>query len=96
MLTVAFAERLKPFGISVNACHPGNVSSTLSNDLGFGGYEPPDEGARTPVWLVAEPVGQQRTGKYFDDLREVRCRFGEDKAGGEALYQACRRYSNEV
>jgi NAD(P)-dependent dehydrogenase (short-subunit alcohol dehydrogenase family) len=95
MLTVAFAERLQPYGVSVNACHPGSVNSALSNNLGFGGYESPDEGAKTPVWLATNPSGQQQTGKYFVDLREVRCRFGEDTAGVEALYQACLRYSDE-
>jgi NAD(P)-dependent dehydrogenase (short-subunit alcohol dehydrogenase family) len=93
MLTVAFAERLEPDGISVNTCHPGDVNSRLSNDLGFGGHESPDEGARTPAWLATHPSGQQQTGKYFEQMREVRCRFGEDKAGVEALYQACLGYS---
>jgi len=44
MLTVAFAERLAEHRISVNACHPGDVNSNLSNDLGFGGHESPGEG----------------------------------------------------
>ena len=39
MLTVAFAARLKPYGVTVNACHPGDVNSRLSNDLGFGGSD---------------------------------------------------------
>jgi NAD(P)-dependent dehydrogenase (short-subunit alcohol dehydrogenase family) len=92
MLTVAQAERLKADGVTVNVCHPGGVNSALSNNLGFGGSESPDEGARTPVWLATEPIGQQQTGKYFAGLHEVRCRFGEDKAGVAALYQACLRY----
>jgi NAD(P)-dependent dehydrogenase (short-subunit alcohol dehydrogenase family) len=96
MLTVALAEKLKSQGIAVNACHPGSVNSTLSNNLGFGGSESAEEGARTPLWLATEPVGQQQTGKYFDDLREVRCRFGQDKAGVVALYQACLRYVKAV
>lgn len=95
MLTVAWAERLQPYGIAVNACHPGDVNSALSNSLGFGGSQSPDEGARTPVWLATEPSGQQQTGKYFADRHEVRCHFGEDKAAVEALYQACLRYSTE-
>jgi len=45
MLTAAFAERLSPFGVQVNACHPGDVNSRLSSDLGFGGHETPDQGA---------------------------------------------------
>jgi NAD(P)-dependent dehydrogenase (short-subunit alcohol dehydrogenase family) len=92
MLTVAFATRLAPYGITVNACHPGDVNSRLSNDLGFGGQTSPDEGADTPVWLATDPMGQHETGKYFDQRRAVRCRFGEDMAAVEALYEACRAY----
>jgi NAD(P)-dependent dehydrogenase (short-subunit alcohol dehydrogenase family) len=95
MLTVALAGRLKPFDVSLNACHPGDVNSGLSNNLGFAGHELPDEGARTPVWLATSPLGQQVTGKYFEHRREVRCSFGADTAAVEALYQACRRYSHD-
>jgi retinol dehydrogenase-13 len=93
MLTVALAEQLKPFDIAVNACHPGDVNSTLSNNLGFGGHDSPDAGAATPVWLATDPVGQQETGKYFERKRQVKDRFGEDKAAVKALYQACQRYA---
>ncbi len=93
MLTVAFATRLRPYGITVNACHPGDVNSRLSNDLGFGGHATPDEGADTPVWLATDPVGQHETGKYFEQRRETRCRFGEDTATVEALYTACLMYA---
>ncbi len=93
MLTVAFAARLKPHGITVNVCLSGDVNSRLSNDLGFGGYATPDEGARTPVWLATSPVGQSETGKYFEQMREVRCRFGEDLAAVEGLYEACLSYA---
>ena len=93
MLTVAFATRLKPYGITVNACHPGDVNSRLSNDLGFGGQTTPDEGADTPVWLATDPMGQRETGKYFEQRRGTRCRFGEDTAAVEALYTACLTYT---
>ena len=93
MLTAAFAERLRPHGVTVNACHPGDVNSHLSNDLGFGGSTSPDDGADTPVWLATDPVGQQVTGQYFEQRRAVRCRFGEDTAAVEALYAACLAYS---
>jgi retinol dehydrogenase-13 len=92
MLTVAFAERLKPFNIAVNSCHPGDVNSTLSNNLGFGGNTPPDEGARTPAWLATSPMGQQETGKYFAHRRQETCRFGQEKEAVEALYQICETY----
>jgi NAD(P)-dependent dehydrogenase (short-subunit alcohol dehydrogenase family) len=94
MLTVAFAARLKQYGVTVNACHPGDVNSRLSNDLGFGGHTTPDEGAETPVWLATAPVGQRETGKYFEQRRETRCHFGEDTAAVEALYEACLSYDN--
>ena len=94
MLTAAFAERLKSRGISVNACHPGDVSSRLSNNLGFGGHESPEEGADTPVWLAKESVGQVETGKYFEQRNTVKDRFSQDRAAVEALYQACLAYDN--
>lgn len=92
MLTVAFAERLKPYNISVNACHPGDVNSRLSNDLGFGGHESPDEGAATPVWLATHPLGAERTGKYFEHGQEQTCPFGRNRVAVEALYERCLRY----
>jgi retinol dehydrogenase-13 len=93
MLTVAFAERLKPFGVTVNACHPGDVRSALSGNLGFGGTQTPDEGAQTPVWLALEPAGGKQTGRYFERRKAVHCPFGAHRVSVEALYEACRRYS---
>lgn len=94
MLTVAFAERLESYGVSVNACHPGNVNSTLSRNLGFGGSQTPAEGARTPIWLAVSPVGRKVTGKYFDRMQEVSCAFAGDRKAIEELYKACLRFSN--
>ena len=89
MLTAAFAERLAGAGISVNACHPGDVHSTLSHDLGFGGHETPAQGASTPVWLATEDIGAEATGKYFEHRRQVPCRFALDRAAVEVLFRAC-------
>jgi NAD(P)-dependent dehydrogenase (short-subunit alcohol dehydrogenase family) len=89
MLTVAFADRLKDAGVTVNACHPGDVASTLSRSLGFGGHETPDQAAITPVWLATEAIGSMATGHYFEGQREVRCPFGADREAVEALYRAC-------
>jgi NAD(P)-dependent dehydrogenase (short-subunit alcohol dehydrogenase family) len=98
MLSVAFAGRLKPHGITVNACHPGDVNSKLSNDLGFGGHETPEQGADTPAWLALSAIGGSETGRYFEGRRAVRDRFVEDhiaddrEAVGE-LYNICMQYS---
>lgn len=91
MLTVAYAKRFADDGITVNACHPGDVRSQLSRDLGFGGHESPEQGAQTPVWLATQPIGGEVTGKYFEGMREAACRFGSDAAGVEAVYAAVRR-----
>lgn len=92
MLTVAFAKRLKPLGISVNACHPGDVKSRLSNDLGFGGHESPDQGARTPVWLALDVEGGRYSGRYFQYQRVTKCAFSEDEDAIESLFAACQSY----
>jgi NAD(P)-dependent dehydrogenase (short-subunit alcohol dehydrogenase family) len=93
MLTVAFAQRLREYGVTVNACHPGDVNSSLSNDLGFGGHESPREGARTPAWLAIDAIGQRESGKYFEHMQMRRCQFGEDSVMVDALYQACMAYN---
>jgi retinol dehydrogenase-13 len=92
MLTVAFANRLKGKGIRVNACHPGDVRSTLASNLGYGGHETPDQGAETPVWLATSPDLEGVTGKYFEHLRESYCNFGNDMAMTEKLFQICDSY----
>jgi len=92
MLVAAWAEQLKNEEVTVNGCHPGDVNSQLSNNLGFGGSQSPDQGAETPVWLATEAVGGQVTGKYFEHLRESRCRFGEDRKAVDALFSICQEY----
>lgn len=92
MLTAAFAERLAPLGITINACHPGDVPSRLAASLGFGGHETPDQGADTPAWLATGLVGGEVTGRYFEHRREKRCPFAGDHAAVAALYDACAAY----
>jgi len=92
MLTVAFAERLADKGITVNACHPGDVRSTLASNLGYGGHETPDQGAATPVWLATDPQFENITGKYFEHKQESFCRFGKNRQAVEQLYKICDGY----
>lgn len=92
MLSVAFAERLKPKGITVNVCHPGDVQSTLASNLGYGGHETPEQGAATPVWLATSDEVEGITGKYFEHLRESSCSFSRDKEKVEKLFQICDAY----
>lgn len=92
MLTVAFSQKLAPFGITVNACHPGDVNSALSNSMGFGGHETPDQGADTPVWLAISPEVEGITGKYFEHRKQQICSFSWDKEKIERLFEICNRY----
>jgi NAD(P)-dependent dehydrogenase (short-subunit alcohol dehydrogenase family) len=92
MLSAAFAARLAPSTISVNSCHPGDVSSKLSKSLGFGGHETAEDAAETPLWLALDDVGRQVSGRYFEHMRETPCRFSGDHDAVEALYRACERF----
>lgn len=89
MLTVAFAEKLAALGITVNSCHPGDVNSKLSNNLGYHGGMSPDQGAATPVWLATDPSVEKITGKFFAQKKEQWCEFSHDKNSIERLFRIC-------
>lgn len=91
MLTVAFAELFAKDGICVNSCHPGDVNSKLSNNLGFGGHQSPEEAATTAVWLAKNNL-ERFSGKYFENKKEVRCGFSQNKKAIEDLYRLCLTY----
>lgn len=92
MLTVAFAERLKEKNITVNACHPGDVRSTLASNLGFGGHETPEQGAATPVFLATSSKVDGVTGRYFEHGQESVCMFSKETDRVEKLYKLCEAY----
>ena len=92
MLSAAFAERLRDKNISVLACHPGDVRSKLSSDLGHGGWESPEQGADTPLWCATAPELKGVTGKYYEHRSENKCRFAEDKNAVEKLVSICEKY----
>ncbi len=93
MLSAAFAERLAESHITVNACHPGDVRSTLSSNLGFGGHESPAQAADTPAWLATAADVQGVSSRYFERRRETACPFVRNRDAVQALYQACEAYS---
>lgn len=92
MLTPIFSNLLKEKGISVNSCHPGDVNSTLSYNLGFGGSQSPADGARTPVWLATSKSLDGISGKYFEYQKEIRCQFSSLVEESEKLYEICAGY----
>lgn len=92
MLSAAYARRLEPQNIRVNACHPGDVTSNLSRSLGFGGSMTPDQGAATPLWL-ATSNRLKATGRYYEDRSETADRFCRDASAVDELYEICSEYA---
>ena len=91
MLTVAFSKRWPAKEMTVNACHPGDANSTLSNSLGYGGHESPEQAADTPVWLATDPALAGITGKYFASRQQRPCEFAADAKAIAALDEHCSR-----
>ena len=92
MLSVAFSENLKPFGVTVNSCHPGDVNSKLSNAFGFGGHETPDEGASTPLFLALSNKMKEISGLYYEHLNPVKCVFSGNSGAVKQLFDLCLGY----
>jgi NAD(P)-dependent dehydrogenase (short-subunit alcohol dehydrogenase family) len=82
LFTNELARRLEGTGVTVNALHPGLVST------GFGKNNPglimkimgviipliarsPEKGAATSIYLVSSPAVQNITGKYFVDCKVI-------------------------
>lgn len=93
MLTIAFAEKLRKYGIIVNACHPGDVRSKLSTNLGYGGFETPEQGAETPVWCALSDDIRDISGGYFENKKKIVCRFSDNRKSIVDLLDLCISYS---
>ncbi|CAF0882275.1 unnamed protein product [Didymodactylos carnosus] len=90
MLTSAYAQHFKD--ILVNVVHPGDASSKLSNSMGFGGHETPEQSAKTPVYLATSEEVNNITGKYFENCRQKTCPFMNETENVQKLYEICKRY----
>ncbi len=99
MLSWALARRLADSGVTVNALHPGFVSTeifakgggwkamvaTLAARLGG---RTPAQGADTVVYLAVSPEVEGMSGLYWADRRQRPCRF-RDPDAEEALFRLC-------
>lgn len=91
MLTYGFSDLFED-KIKINACHPGDANSKLSNDLGFGGSESAKKAAETPLLLATTNVGIEHTGKYFEHGKIANCRFAQDRSAIDQLMHICETY----
>ena len=92
MLAAGLAPRLAKEGITINACHPGDVPSKLASDLGFGGSASPDQGAATPVFLAADPSVEGETGGYYARRKREDDPFTTDASAVARLLELCASY----
>jgi len=80
MLSWVYAEKLKDTGVTVNACHPGVVTSPLLAGLmAGGGSDSPEKGAVVPLFLALNPDLEKVTGKYWYQSKEKACQFSDKK-----------------
>ncbi|HBP21552.1 MAG TPA: short-chain dehydrogenase [Planctomycetes bacterium] len=97
MLSWVRAERLRDKGVTVNALHPGVVSTEIArNGRGIvGGVSrvyfkvfglTPTMGADTALWLAASPEAEGHTGKFWVKRRQKRRRF-HDMERNRALWK---------
>ena len=72
LFTVELARRLGPGPVTVNALHPGVVSTKLLTEgFGFHGKDSLAEGAATSVQLALSPEVAEVTGRYFAASKEA-------------------------
>ena len=73
--TQKFSEMIRGSGVTICAVHPGVLRTNLGDSPGiFGGVlkllkrsmDPPEEGARAPVWLATCEALGETSGKYFE------------------------------
>jgi NAD(P)-dependent dehydrogenase (short-subunit alcohol dehydrogenase family) len=82
LFTYELARRVEGAGVTVNAMHPGFVSTSfvrrdngflvrLFAPLAFIRARTPEKGAETAVYLASSPEVEGVTGKYFKDKKAL-------------------------
>ena len=93
------SKKLAPYGITVNSCHPGAVTTNMgvNRETGFGRgitkllkpfFRSPEEGAATAVYLATAPSVEGITGEYFYDGKPGKVsRKARDEELSKKLFQ---------
>jgi len=91
MLSWVYADKLRDTGVTVNACHPGVVTSPLLAGLmSGGGSDSPEKGAVVPLFVALNPDLEKVTGKYYYQSKEKACQFSDKKQWIE-LWEKCNQ-----
>lgn len=93
LMSVLLAGEWEEYNIAVNSCHPGNVKSRLSKNLGFGGAMSPEGGADTPSWLAADPEAKGISGKWVSGREAVDEKFAMDAGMMTGLWHLLHHYT---
>lgn len=100
LLLAPWAARFQPYGVTINALHPGVIRTALGERSGLLGlvlrlvkrtWKAPEQGARPVVRLALDPALSGVTGRYFDVERDSELApLARDAALAAALFaQAC-------
>jgi NAD(P)-dependent dehydrogenase (short-subunit alcohol dehydrogenase family) len=100
LFTRLLAKKLKDTGVTVNAAHPGMVSTDLGRDAGFFSRSffklfgrTPDKGAATSIYLASSPDVADVTGGYYADCRPAKSsEHSHDLASAEKLWIIAAQY----
>jgi len=102
LFTRELARRLEGSGVTVNAAHPGAVSTRLGTQNGWWAraitaplglfFRSPERGAATSLYLTTSPEVEGCSGLYFADCREkAPSKLGRDDALAARLWTASAR-----
>jgi NAD(P)-dependent dehydrogenase (short-subunit alcohol dehydrogenase family) len=106
MLTWALARRLEGSGVTANAMAPGLVVKTglyrnvppavrlLMQVLGLFFGRTVAQGADTAIWLACSPEVEGVSGQFFDQRKNVECKFRNTEAE-EKLWKICEGLSSD-
>ena len=99
MIAWRLAQLLPAAEVSVHACHPGLVASSLYREqggwlrraLGLGSWlmKNEREGALTPTFIAADPDVQTPSGRFWIDQAPVECEFAKQSDDVRALWRLC-------
>jgi retinol dehydrogenase 12 len=94
----SLGQQLSATRIVSNALHPGIIATGMGTNLPYIGaaltamvrpiFPTPEEGARTTLYLAANPSATAHRGAYFVNCRPVRpSRWAQDDSAAERIYR---------